>query len=152
MKNSKKRAKKKDQRLPIQRLPESKVIVFSLKSKQKKISFYYLKFSLLLRKLCHSLPKGPTWSIFESEIYHFLKLGSKYPIFRFSLILIEKSLNFYLFTAIRWHISFLHKSALFENKNLPRYVMSHCKKKNYQNFKKLCSREGLFSISILKIS
>ncbi len=60
---------------------------------------------------------------------HFLKMESKYPIFRFSLILIDKSLNFYMtFAAIRQHMSFLQKSTLFKDKNLLKYTFYIVKK------------------------
>ncbi len=70
----------------------------------------------------------------------------------FSLVLMEKSVNFYLPLTGTWqHISFLHKSALFEDQNLPEYAVLCCQK-NYQNFKKLFSQKRLFSNSIFKIS
>ncbi len=80
--------------------------------------------------MCHNLWKGPTWSIQESEIWPFFEIRSKCLIFKFPLILIEKSLTFYiLLTSIWLHILFLYKSLLFKDKDLLKDKVSYCKKK-----------------------
>ncbi len=76
--------------------------------------------------------------------------GSKYPICRFSLIMILKSLNFYTtFTVTWWHILFLHKSTLFKDKNLRKYTISYCEK-NTQILKNHFLKTGFFQIPFLK--
>ncbi len=109
--------------------------------KKVKSWFLWRKFKLHTtylsdRNMSTCLRRGPISPILESEILPLFEKRIKYPIFRFSLILIEKRWNFYMtITTMRSHITLLHKSALFKNKNLLTYTISYCKK-NYKNFKK----------------
>ncbi len=53
------------------------------------------------------------------------------------------------FTAIRQHISFLHKNTLFKDKNLLKYTTSYCKKVT-KILKSHFLNKGFFQISFSK--
>ncbi len=73
---------------------------------------------------------GPTSSVLESEILPLFEKKVKISDFQIFIDSDRKKAELlYGIYCYSWHILFLHKSALFKDKNLLKYAISYCKKK-----------------------